>query len=78
MSLNRGIFYTFLTQAPNLLLFFVASTLMTRVLGDEGRGAYALLQNQTVLFSMLLGFNLGFGITYFTSRTKAIPPGWSG
>jgi O-antigen/teichoic acid export membrane protein len=73
VSLNRGIFYTFLTQAPNLLLFFVASTLMTRVLGDEGRGAYALLQNQTVLFSMLLGFNLGFGITYFTSKDQGDP-----
>ena len=73
MSLKRGIVYTFLTQAPTLLLYFVASTLMTRVLGDEGRGAYALLQNQTALFSMLLGFNLGFGITYFTSKHQGNP-----
>ncbi|MCB0758187.1 MAG: polysaccharide biosynthesis C-terminal domain-containing protein [Flavobacteriales bacterium] len=73
MSLKRSIFYTFLTQAPNLFLFFIASTLMTRVLGDEGRGAYALLQNQTALLSMLLGFNLGFGITYFTSKDHGDP-----
>lgn len=73
MSLKRGIVYTFLTQAPTLLLYFVASTLMTRVLGDQGRGAYALLQNQTALFSMLLGFNLGFGITYFTSNDQGNP-----
>jgi O-antigen/teichoic acid export membrane protein len=69
MSLNRGIFFTFLTQAPTLLLFFVSSTLMTRMLGDEGRGAYALFTNQIALFSMLLSVNIGFGITYFTSRS---------
>lgn len=71
MSLKRGIFYTFLTQAPTLLLYFLASTLMTRILGDHGRGAYALLQNQVTLVAMLLWFNTGFGITYFTSKAGA-------
>ncbi len=73
MSLKRGIFYTFLTQAPTLLLYFVASTLMTRILGDQGRGAYALLQNQVALVALLLWFNTGFGITYFTSKAGADP-----
>lgn len=73
VSLKRGIFYTFLTQAPTLLLYFLASTLMTRILGDQGRGAYALLQNQVVLMAMLLWFNTGFGITYFTSKAGADP-----
>ncbi|MBK9421153.1 MAG: oligosaccharide flippase family protein [Flavobacteriales bacterium] len=72
-SLKRGIFYTFLTQAPTLLLYFVASTLMTRVLGDVGRGAYALLQNQTVLLAMLLGLNVSFGITYYTAKEQGDP-----
>ncbi len=70
MSLKRGIFYTFLTQAPTLVLFFISSTLMSRILGDEGRGAYALLTNQVALFSVLLWFNLTAGITYFTSKAK--------
>jgi O-antigen/teichoic acid export membrane protein len=72
-SLKRGIFYTFLSQAPTLLLYFVASTLMTRALGDEGRGAYALLQNQTVLLAMLLGLNVGFGLTYYTAKEQGDP-----
>jgi O-antigen/teichoic acid export membrane protein len=71
MSMNRGIFYTFLTQAPTLLLFFVSSTLMTRMLGDEGRGAYALLTNQVAFIAMLLSLNISFGITYFTSKSGA-------
>ncbi|MDQ3100620.1 MAG: polysaccharide biosynthesis C-terminal domain-containing protein [Bacteroidota bacterium] len=71
MSLKKGIFYTLLTQAPTLLLFFISSTLMTRLLGDVGRGAYALLNNQVALLSMLLWLNLGLGITYFTSKNNA-------
>ena len=71
MSLKKGIFYTFLTQVPTLLLFFISSTLMTRLLGDEGRGAYALLTNLVALLSMLLGLNTGLGLTFFTSRNNA-------
>lgn len=73
MSLKRGIFYTFLTQVPTLLLFFVASTLMTRSLGDEGRGAFALFQNLVALVTMVLGFSLNFGTTYFTAKDHGDP-----
>ncbi|HQW06055.1 MAG TPA: glycosyltransferase [Flavobacteriales bacterium] len=68
MSFKRSIFFTFLTQAPTLLLYFVSSTLLTRLLGDVGRGEYALLTNQVALLAMLVSFNVGFGVTYFTSR----------
>lgn len=69
MSMRRSIVQTFITQAPTLLLYFLASTLMTRMLGDVGRGEYALLTNQAALLSMLMGMNMGIGITYFTART---------
>lgn len=66
--MKRSIFYTFLTQLPTLLLYFAASTVMTRMLGDVGRGEYALLNNQVVLFTMLASFNIGLGITFFTAK----------
>ena len=69
MSIQRSIFYTFLAQAPTLVLYFVASTLMTNVLGDEGRGAFALLQNLVVYLMMILGFNFGLGLMYHTARS---------
>lgn len=68
MSLKRGILYTFLTQAPTLLLYLVASMLITRMLGDAGRGEYAVIQNHAALLTMLLGLNVHYGITYFGSR----------
>jgi len=43
---------------------------MTRMLGDTGRGEYALLTNQAALLSMLLSMNIGIGITYFTAKTS--------
>jgi O-antigen/teichoic acid export membrane protein len=69
VSIQRSIFYTFLAQAPTLLLFFVASTLMTNVLGDEGRGAFALMQNLVVFLMMALGLNFSLGLMYHTARS---------
>jgi O-antigen/teichoic acid export membrane protein len=69
VSIQRSIFFTFLAQAPTLLLYFVASTLMTNVLGDEGRGAFALLQNLVTYLMMGLGFNFGLGLMYHTARS---------
>lgn len=73
MSLKRGIFYTFLTQAPTLLLYFVSNICLTRLLGDEGRGAYALFMSQSALLAMALGLNLVLGINYFVSQQQGDP-----
>lgn len=69
MSIQRSIFYTFIAQAPTLVLYFVASTLMTNVLGDEGRGDFALLQNLVIYLMMILSFNFGLGLMYHTARS---------
>lgn len=71
MSLKRSILYTSLAQVPTLLLYFAASMLMTRLLGDEGRGAYALITNQSALLSLLLSLNIGYGISYFASKSDS-------
>lgn len=69
--MKRGILFTFLTQAPTLLFYFVSSTLMTRILGDVGRGEYALLISQVLLLTMLVSLNMNYGITYYTAKTTA-------
>ncbi len=66
--MRRGLFYTLLTQAPTLLLYFVASTLMTRMLGEVGRGEYALITNFSALLAMMMGLNIGGGIIYFVAK----------
>lgn len=68
MSLKRGLVYTLLTQAPTLLLYFVASMVMTRLLGETGRGEYTLITNLSTFLAMFMSLNVGFGITYFISK----------
>ncbi len=70
MSLGRGIVFTFLAQAPTLVLYFVSSVFMTRLLGEAGRGSYTLLQSLVVLLSMLFGFSMALGITYHTAKGR--------
>jgi O-antigen/teichoic acid export membrane protein len=67
---KRGILYTFLAQAPTLLLYFISSTLITRLLSDTGRGEYALLTSQVALLAMLTGLGLGHGITFYSAKGK--------
>lgn len=66
--MRRGLFYTLLAQGPTLVLYFVASTLMTRMLGEVGRGEYALITNFSALLAMLMSMNIGGGITFFVAR----------
>lgn len=69
--MKRGILYTFLAQAPALFLYFLASTLMTRMLGDVGRGEYTLITNHVALLNLVLGMNIGFGIIVFISKPSS-------
>ncbi|HEY0977227.1 MAG TPA: glycosyltransferase, partial [Flavobacteriales bacterium] len=66
--MKRGIIQAFLTQIPTLLLFFIASTVMTRLLGEEGRGTYTLLFNFGLLSAVLLSLNLHQGILYWSAK----------
>ena len=68
MSLKRGVFYTFLTQIPSVLLGIIAGIFINRILGPEGKGMHALLQTDIILFALFLGLNINFGLIYFISR----------
>ena len=70
MSIQRSILHTFLAQVPTLALFFLASVLMTNVLGDDGRGAFALMQNLVIFMMMGLGLNFSLGLMYHTARSQ--------
>ncbi len=70
MSLKKNIFLTFLTQVPTLFFGIIVGIFTTRVLGPEGKGAYAIFQSDLALFVLFLGFNINFGIAYFVSNKK--------
>ncbi|MBI2721818.1 MAG: oligosaccharide flippase family protein [Bacteroidetes bacterium] len=70
MSLNKNIFYSFLTQIPTLILGIVSGVFITRILGAEGKGVYAIIQSDCELFSLVFSFSITGGMVYFISLNK--------
>ncbi|MGI9543578.1 MAG: polysaccharide biosynthesis C-terminal domain-containing protein [Cyclobacteriaceae bacterium] len=70
MSLNRGIFYTTLTQIPIALLGAISGIFITRILGPSGKGVFAIFQSDVNLFILFLSFNINLGLNYFISNGK--------
>jgi O-antigen/teichoic acid export membrane protein len=70
MSLRRSITLTAATQLPTLILGFLSGVWITRLLGEEGRGGYSLLQANVILLSVLLSLNLNTGLVYYLAREK--------
>lgn len=73
MSLSRNIFYTFLTQIPVQIFGVVAGVLIARMLGPEGKGAYAIYHANSMLLVTFFSFSLNTSLTYFISSGKADP-----
>jgi len=70
MSINRNVFHTFLTQFPTMIFGIFSGIFITRLLGPEGKGVYAVFQADIHLFTLFLGLGLSSGIIYFVSNKK--------
>lgn len=70
MSLKRSVFYTVFTQVPNALMQILSGIFITRLIGDEGRGIYAILTADIALFAMIMGLGVEMGLKYFISQGK--------
>lgn len=54
-----------LTQIPTQILGIICGVFITRMLGPEGRGVYAIFYADIALFSTILGFSINTAITHF-------------
>jgi len=68
MSIKKNISITFISQIIIAGIGFILSVFIARLLGAEGRGAYALYQNSVQLAGVWLGFSLSSTIIYFTQQ----------
>lgn len=73
MSVNRNIFYTFLSQLPTQVLSFLSGLFLVNLIGAEGRGVYAIITADVDLFAFFLGFSVNNGIAYFIPNNKIAP-----
>lgn len=67
-SLNKNIFYTFLTQIPALIISIIAGIFITRLLGPEGKGVFAVYAANIEIMALMFSFGTEQGIVYFISN----------
>ena len=69
-NLTNSTIYTFLTQIPTQILGIIAGIFITRILGPEGRGIYAIFLADIGLFTTILGFSINSTITQFIASKR--------
>ncbi|PCJ89766.1 MAG: hypothetical protein COA57_01015 [Flavobacteriales bacterium] len=69
-SLNKNIFYTFLTQFPNLFFGILSGIFITRILGSEGKGVLTIFQTNIDFLVLVLGISVNSGLVYFIASKK--------
>ncbi len=67
-SLTSNILRTFSTQVPSLIISIVSGIFLTRLLGAEGKGVYAIFYANIEILVMLFAFGADMGIIYFGSN----------
>ncbi len=67
-SLTKHITSTFLTQFPVLILTFASGVIITRLIGAEGKGIYAIFTANTQLLALFLSVSANSGLTYYLSN----------
>ena len=69
-SISKSALLTILTQIPSQLFGIIAGIFITRILGPEGKGAYALFFADVNLFIAVLGFSITTAIIQFTASKR--------
>ena len=70
MSLRSSISLSFILQVLTIVVGFITSIIVTRLLGAEGRGAYILVTTSALLLVQALSFGIESTISYFTASRK--------
>jgi O-antigen/teichoic acid export membrane protein len=70
LSLVKNTAYTFLTQIPVQFLGIVSGIFITRILGPEGKGVYAIYHANALLLVTFFSFSLASSLAYFVSSKK--------
>ncbi len=71
MSIKKSISFTFGAQIINTVIAFISSIIITRLLGAEGRGEYAIFTNSIAFGVLFFGFSISSTIPYFINSGKA-------
>ncbi len=68
--LSKNLISSVLTQIPVFFLGVLSGVFSTRVLGDEAKGVFSLIQANTQLFVLIFSIGIQTGVVYFISSKK--------
>ncbi len=69
-SISENATYSILTQIPTQIFAILSSIIITRILGPEGKGFYAIFYANVSLFATALDFSILNAIIYFVASGK--------
>ena len=69
-TLKSNIYLTLLNQIPTQLFGIISGIFITRILGAQGKGIYAIFYADVSLFNTFFGFSIITAIIYFLSAKK--------
>ncbi len=69
-SLSKNILQTLFVQIPNVFLGLIAGIFITRLLGPEGKGIYAIFHANIEVLILIFSFGLNMGLVYFIANKK--------
>lgn len=69
-NLTGNILRTFSTQVPSLIISIISGIFLTRLLGAEGKGVYAIFYANIEIMVMIFVMGCDLGIVYYASNKK--------
>lgn len=69
-GLTGNILRTFSTQVPSIIISIISGVFLTRLLGAEGKGIYAIFFANMEIMVMIFAMGCDMGIIYFGSNKK--------
>ena len=73
MSIAKNISSSFFYQIGITLLNFIATIVITRLIGPNGRGDIAIYNNAVAIATTFFSFSLGSAIVHFVASKKMTP-----
>jgi O-antigen/teichoic acid export membrane protein len=70
MNFKKELLKNILFKGVNVLLSFLITVLIVRLLGAEGNGIYSLFIANTAIIALLISFSLNSGIIYYTAKNE--------
>lgn len=73
MNFKKELIKNIFFKGINVLLSFVVTVLMVRLLGAQGNGIYSLFIANTAIIVLVISFSFNSGLTYYTAKNEFSP-----